>query len=140
MKWYSSLQISDSFSKAIEDASLDVRKHWDKSSADLGFLFVSSQFRQQIVDMWPTIRKELPVKHIIGCTAGGVIGGGHEVEDKAAVSLTVAELPNVNIQPFAVHQENLPESDGSPRPWRELVKSNLEANPQFILLSDPFSI
>src|SRR5204863_162585 len=85
-------------------------------------------------------KRGINVRHLIGCTAGGVIGGGHEVEERPAVSLTVAQLPDVDVTPFVVHQEGLPDPDGGPKPWRDLIGAKAETNPGFVILSDPFSL
>lgn len=140
MKWISTVQVSDSIAQGLRDAVTHLRRQWGDETADLAFLFVSPKFRQELIDLWPLLRRELPVKTVIGCTGGGVIGGGQEIEDKSAVSLTCAQLPNVTVQTFAVRQEDLPESDGSPRPWRKLVNADPDSRPQFVVLSDPFSL
>ncbi len=140
MKWTSTIQISDSFSKAFREAVSHIKTQLGDQPADLGLLFVSPKFRQELVDLWPLLRRELPIRNLIGCTGGGVIGAGKEVEDRTALSLTCAQLPNVKLQPFSLKQEELPESDGSPRPWREMVHVSPDDKPNFIVLSDPFSL
>src|SRR5690349_14222058 len=104
MRWGSTVQISDSFSDGLRKAVEQIKIQLGPEEADLALLFVSWKFREEIVDLWPLLRKEVPAKNIIGCTAGGVIGGGEEVEDKNAVSLTCARLPNVTIGSFGVKQ------------------------------------
>ena len=76
---------------------------------------------------------------LFGCSAGGVIGGGREVENRAGISLTVAHLPGVEMSPFHVEGDDLPDMDAGPNAWE--VALNLSANrePQFLLLVDPFS-
>jgi small ligand-binding sensory domain FIST len=103
-------------------------------------LFVSGHYQKEIAGLWPSLKNDLPFKNLIGCTAGGVIGGGLEEEGHPAVSLTGAVLPKVKISPFHFHQENLPDGDHGPQVWRELVKSDPADNPQFLLLADPFSL
>ncbi|OVE77985.1 hypothetical protein BVX98_01530, partial [bacterium F11] len=140
MKWVSSLHISNSFEKSLRAIGRDLKKKLGRKKANFGFISISYAFREEIVDLWGPMRKELPIETVIGCTAGGVIGGEHEIEDQAAISVTAAILPKVKIQPFHFHQENLPDLDGSPRPWRELVKVTSKAPPSFLILSDPFSL
>ena len=140
MKWISALQKSESLESAFQKMIVDLKKKLGRSKADLGLVFISHEYREEIVDLWSTFRKAVPVKNLLGCTAGGVIGGDHEVEDQAAVSLTAAILPKVKIHLFHVHQDQLPDSDGSPRPWRDLIKAPDGETPKFIILSDPFSI
>ena len=71
----------------------------------------------------------------IGCSAGGVIGGGQGVESVSAVSVFVAILPGANVRTF--HLEVMPTDDraaviGLPEPGRSDDEVAL-------LLADPFS-
>ncbi len=140
MKWYSTLHTSTSLEKSLREAARDVKARLGTDQADLGLLFISSAYRSSAIDLWPVLKEELRIKHLLGCTGGGVIGGGKEIEEQPGVSLTAAVLPDVNITPFSVLQENLPDADGSPKAWRDLVKTSPEQNPSFLILSDPFSL
>lgn len=140
MKWYSTIHTSSSVEKALRAAAQDVRAHLGVREVHLGMVFISGSFRPDIIDLWPVLKHELHVDHLLGCTAGGVIGNGREMEEKPAVSLTVAVLPDVKITPFSVLQDQLPTPDASPRAWRDLVGVSPEDKPSFLILSDPFSI
>jgi len=139
MKWFSSLSTSDSLEEATSQIIKDVKTSFGRLKPDLGLLFVSHSFRGELVDLWPFLRKEFPITNIIGCGAGGVIGGSKEIEGRPAVSLVCASLPHVSVQTFDLTQNQLPSPDGSPRPWRTLV-GEFQDLPHFILISDPFSI
>lgn len=140
MKWASVLHSSSSLESAVAQAAREVKEHLGADRADLGLLFISSGFRAQAVDLWPVLKRELDVRHLIGCTAGGVIGGGQEVEERPAISFTAGHLPGVDVTPFQVNQDALPDPDGGPRPWRDLINVPAEKRPSFIVLSDPFSL
>jgi small ligand-binding sensory domain FIST len=140
MKWASSIQNSASLEKCVRMALDEVKTELGKEPMDLAFLFVSSAYRSELVDLWPVIRNEFKSKFVIGCTGGGIIGGGREIEFKPAVSLIAASLPGVNLYPFLIQQENLPDADQAPKAWRELVKAPADEKPSFILFSDPFSL
>src|SRR6266487_5383581 len=56
---------------------------------------------------------------IIGCTAGGVIGGRHELEDSPALSVWAARLPGVRATPFALDLVELADGYGVTG-WPEL--------------------
>ncbi|MEX2291313.1 MAG: FIST N-terminal domain-containing protein [Mycobacteriales bacterium] len=69
----------------------------------------------------------------IGCSAGGVIGGAHGVEGRAAVSVFAAVLPDVRLRAF--HLEVLTSEEGAaviglPEPDGDDVA---------VLLADPYS-
>jgi small ligand-binding sensory domain FIST len=140
MKWASTIQTSNSFEKSYLAAVAEIKKQLRTKTVDLGILFVSGHYRKEIAALWPSLKSELPFKHLLGCTAGGVIGGGLEEEARPAVSLTAAMLPKVKITPFHFHQDNLPDADHGPNDWKTLVKSTPDENPHFILLTDPFSL
>lgn len=139
MKWFSAIETSK-FDIAMRSLVDQAKKNFGSEQADLGFIFFSPAHRKNIVSSWIQWRNEIPVKTLIGCSAGGIIGGGHEVEDEPAISLTLGTLPQVNIKPFFIKQESLPALDGSPKPWRDLVHTDKDENAQFILISDPFSL
>jgi len=75
---------------------------------------------------------------LLGCSAGGVIGGGSEVEERPAFSLTAAVLPGVDIRPFHIDPRALPDSQDRAG-WETAVRSTARDEPTFLLLPDPFS-
>ena len=54
-----------------------------------------------------------------GCSGGGIIGNGEEVEQQAAFSITCAKMPGVKIQPFYSETKKLPDQDTSLSVWRD---------------------
>lgn len=140
MKWFSTVQSGASLERSLRQAARDVKANMKIDKADLGLLFISASYRAEAVDLWPVLKEELGIKHLLGCTGGGIIGAGHEVEDRPAISLTVADLPDVDIVPFHITQENLPDADTGPKAWRDLVHVGPEKQPSFLILSDPFSV
>ena len=72
---------------------------------------------------------------IIGCTAGGVIGGRHELEDSPALSVWAARLPGVRATPFALDLVELADGYGVTG-WPELDPAERS---DVLLLPDPFS-
>ena len=76
---------------------------------------------------------------VFGCSAGGLIGAGQEVEGQPAVALTVAHLPDVGITPFRVTAKTSPTPDDPPDAWARLVGVTPEMRPGFLILMDPFS-
>jgi small ligand-binding sensory domain FIST len=75
----------------------------------------------------------------LGCSGGGVIGGGEEIERAPGVTLVAARLPDVHLTTFHV-TDPLPDLDGPPDAWERLVGMRLQEEPQFVLLADPFSV
>ena len=139
MKWASSISTEGSIDQAVAEAADDIRTQMDGQPVDLTVLFVSPHFRQHY-DLIPNlVRERLSPGLILGCSGGGIIGGGREVEQKPAFSLTCARLPGVTLQPVYSDTMNLPEGDTSPSVWRDWLGVPVEPVPHFIFLADPFS-
>jgi small ligand-binding sensory domain FIST len=82
------------------------------------------------------VRQNLPGVVLIGCSARSVIGGGREVEGRAALSLTVARLPGVALRPMRVAGDGFPRGIDS---WREHFEIAAVPDPHFVLFADPWS-
>src|SRR5256885_7102404 len=68
----------------------------------LAFLFVAPQFEDELESIVESANASLGGGTLLGCVAGGVIGGGREVEDAPAVSAWAAKLPGVTVRPFTL--------------------------------------
>src|SRR5215204_2759260 len=98
-------------------------------------------FEDAVIECVAGVREALgsgPVT-LLGCSAGGVIGGGEEVERLPAVTLTASRLPDVVVRPFHLDGGALPDLDGPPDSWERLVGAERSQEPQFVLLADPFT-
>jgi small ligand-binding sensory domain FIST len=111
----------------------------DGKSVDLTIIFVSPQFKDKYEEIPKLIRDRISSKHFLGCSGGGIIGGGKEAEQQAAFSMTCANLPDVEIQGIHTDTMKLPDQDTAPSVWREWLGVDVEKNPSFIFLADPFS-
>ncbi len=144
MQWANALSTRPSLEAAVADV-VERAASSLKAPVDLAFVFISSAFTSEYSRLLPLLREQLPqIKVLIGCSGGGVIGmtqrgQTQELEAEPALSLTVAHLPGVNIQPFHVVPEELPDLDSSPDAWIDVMGVPSSPTPQFILLSDPFS-
>jgi small ligand-binding sensory domain FIST len=85
------------------------------------------------------LRQALPHGILIGCSAGGVIGGGREIERRPGLALTVAHLPRVTITPFTIEADALPDQDARPAAWHAALGVLPDPVSHFVLLADPFT-
>src|SRR2546427_348796 len=69
---------------------------------DLAFLFVAPQFEDELESILQSANASLGGGTLLGCVAGGVIGGAREVEDAPAVSAWAATLPGGRVRPFTL--------------------------------------
>lgn len=139
MKWASHLSTQETIEACIEEAAAAVTEQLAGREADLILAFVSPHFRTQYRSIPRLLKDRMPAGLLLGCSGGGIIGGGKEIEQKPAFSLTAAHLPGVDLQAIRSDTQNLPDPDTAPSVWREWLGVDAAKNPNFILLADPFS-
>ena len=83
--------------------------------------------------------EHLGANHVFGCSGGGVIGNGLEIEQRAGVSITAAVLPNVDIKPFHLQADRLPDQDAGPDKWETMIGVQADQDPHFVMVADPYS-
>ncbi len=142
-QWINALSTNPSLEKAIEEV-VDIINERLTSEPDLGIIFISSAFASDFPRLMPILLDKLTLPCIIGCGGGGIVGMKNdyqpqEVEGNPALSLTVVSLPDVEIIPFHVKASDLPDLDGPQNKWWDMIGVGIEQEPNFILLSDPFS-
>lgn len=143
MKWASALSTRPFLEAAVEEVVAQAQETL-QASADLGFVFISSAFASEYSRLLPLLRDKLPNVPLVGCSGGGVIGVTQrgkvlEVEGEPAVSLTLAHLPNVQVKPFHIIGDELPDLDSAPDAWTTLIGVPIADQPQFVLFADPLS-
>lgn len=139
MKWASVISEEADFEASMEECCRELSKQLRKQVPDIVFLFISPHFRLNFLDVPAFVSSRLKAKAILGCSADGIIGSGHEVEQKPAISMTAGVLPGVEVKTFHLINEDLPDLDASPHRWEKAVGVQASTNPQFVLLAEPFS-
>lgn len=139
MLWSSAGSGKRSLAEAIHDAGIAIRERLGGRRPDLVVAFASHHHADSWDRLPAMVEEFLDPRHLLGCSAGGVIGGGHEIEDAPGLSLTAAVLPDVSIRPFSLTDDELPGLDDSPRWWQEAIGVPVEEGTNFLLLPEPFS-
>jgi small ligand-binding sensory domain FIST len=125
MKWASAVSTAEQLDDAIADTTARVRRELGDRAPDLAVVFASPHHASGYDVVPELIGAALEPRTLFGCSAGGVIGGGHEVEDAPGFSLTAATLPDVTITAFHTTEPEAPAVTGPA--------------PQFIVCPEPFS-
>jgi small ligand-binding sensory domain FIST len=132
----SGLSTAGSGALAAESAIGDALGGLAGRRADLIALFIAPQFEGDIPRILERASDRAEDAVIVGCTAGGVIGAGSEIEDAPAIAAWAASLPAIGVQPFRLTFQQDGEHgiiDGlDEMPTRE-------RGDVVIMLSDPFS-
>ena len=145
MKWASAVSDHPQLEEAIQECANSALSSLDGAAPDLAVIFTSMHHHEGF-DYLPALVKQYltpgtgsqPMK-IFGCSGGGIIGNGEEIEQRPALSITVASLPAVEVVGFHLNAESLPDLDAGPSSWEEMVTVSSDQDPQFVMLADPFS-
>ncbi|HYG76379.1 MAG TPA: FIST N-terminal domain-containing protein [Planctomycetota bacterium] len=140
MKWASALSLATQTSVAVDEVVQELRTQLGKAVPDALFVFVSPHHRPAYSTFTKDLIHHLGPRHLMGCSAAGVIGNGHEAEQVAALSVTAAVMPGVDIKALRIEDASLPDLDSGPRSWEEAMGVKASADPHFLVLVDPFSI
>lgn len=143
MQWVSALSTRPSLEAAIAEVTQQAKRSLE-GPADLGLVFISSAFGSEYSRLMPLLQEALRVPAIVGCGARGTIGTNRngeteEVEGDAALSLSLARLPGVEVKTFHISTGEMPDLDSPQDTWVEMLGVPANSQPQFILLADPFS-
>ena len=139
MKWASAISEQASLVSAINECVAAISAQLGDLPCDLAVAFVSADHFNDYDRVPRLIREKLGYPLVLGCSGGGIIGNGMEVEQRSAVSITAANLPGVSLVDFHLEGKQLPDLDAAPQSWEDLIQVTREQEPQFVVLADPFS-
>jgi small ligand-binding sensory domain FIST len=105
--------------------------------ADFALVFFTPTHSATATELVATIADILETDQIIGCSAGGVFGPMHEIEEGPAASLLAARMPGGEIHSFGLDGSNWRERLEAPQVFQESI--GLAEAGLLILLADPFS-
>lgn len=139
MRWASFVSEEPDLEIAVVQASREVLADLGGKQPDLVLVFVSAHHADDYPEVPSELRRFFPEARIVGCSGGGVVGGGREVEHSPALSITAARLPDVRVEPFYLEPD---EADGlarQPENWYERLQIVGSEPAHFVLLPDPYS-
>ena len=139
MKWASTVSDYPDIQKSMSQCIIGIKEEL-RQPPDLMIAFVSSEFSTDY-DKVLELRKEMASDGVlIGCCGNGIIGAGKEIEQHPGFALAGAILPNIFLHTFQVKDTQIPDGDAGPDKWEQLVGLKTIDEPDFVILSDPFSI
>ena len=111
--------------------TLDLGGPAGETTPDLGLVFIDSRFSDDYAAVLARLRAETGVRHLVGASGMGVIGPGHEAEQRPAISLLTLRLPAAEITTLAVDS-----SEQAATALDSLGATRIQA---WLLFADPFS-
>jgi len=138
MRFASALSTTPRLEAAAAAACEAARRDLGDGTVDLAVVFASASYGPDL-DRLPTLVHEaLSPRALLGCSGGGIVGGGREVEGRPALSILVAHLPGAHALVRHVDAADLPSEDVGPRAWTELLGMAPEDARGAIVLPEPF--
>lgn len=125
MRWASTVSDEPVLGRAVSRVAATLRAQLGDVRPDLLAVFVSAHHAAQFEHLPALLAAAFDPGLLIGCSAGGVIGGGREIEQRPGLSVTAAVLPDVELFPFHLQQDT--------------PAGNLPQQSHFVILADPFS-
>ncbi|KAG1678799.1 hypothetical protein FOA52_012839 [Chlamydomonas sp. UWO 241] len=114
------------------------------SAPQLAIVFVTSSMGAEFDQVVPLLRQLLPsLKNIVGCSGYGVIGGGpdgpNEVEGEQGFSLSLGQLPGVDVHVLQTLRSSIPEPSATMQEWSDFVGVPYDTPQEvsFMILADP---
>src|SRR3954447_20140341 len=101
MRWASAISQRVDPRQAVAEAAQSVLSDLG-GSPDVAFLFVSSHHASSYGAIPGWVQAFLSPRHLLGCSATGIVGAGREVERREAISIIAARMPGVELFPFHV--------------------------------------
>jgi small ligand-binding sensory domain FIST len=134
MKWVSAIADEAGFDAALDHAVAGVRESLGGEQADLVLVFASAEHAAH-ADLAARIAAAFPGATVAGCSGGGVIGAGREVEHGAGLALAAARMPGVTITGHRFGG-GMPKAD-TVEAWHEELGFD-DPSASFVVLADPF--
>src|SRR5918996_5213342 len=113
MNWATTISRKTSFEEAVLECAEGASRRLGPGPVSLALAFVTPHFADYYPRLYGLVSRYLEPQAFLGCSGGGVIGGGEEVERAPAVTLAAARLPGVGLTPLRVDGP-LPNLDGPP--------------------------
>jgi small ligand-binding sensory domain FIST len=105
--------------------------------ASLAFAFVTPDYLPFLEEFIETVRLHGHVPEVVGCTAGGLVGTGLELEDKPGFSLLFLHLPKTKLHLVPLSQAEV-ETAGDASFWPAQTGVSPDDVDGWILLANPF--
>jgi len=137
-RWASSVSDAADIADAVAQTVSDIRRQLGGDQCDVVIAFASPHHAAHYQSI-PAFVQEGLGGQFFGCSGGGVIGGGREVEARPGFSLSAAVLPRVKVLPFHLTDADLAALGARAERWEERLGVEAAEDPQFVLLPDPFS-
>ena len=140
MQWSSAVSDKFSLTEAFAEAASSIHQDLGEATPDLVVAFVSAHHSPEYESLPKLVGDHFGETIFLGCSGGGVIGAGTEIEQTPGFAICAARLPGVQLSSFHIENDALPDGDAPPEEWAALLKTPWGQEADFLILADPFSV
>jgi small ligand-binding sensory domain FIST len=140
MSWASAIGLGARLEEAIAEAAEQLAGESGGSRHNLSIAFVSASYGAAIEKLPQLLRPVTGGSLLIGCNAGGLIGGGSEEEEEPGIALLCGRMPDAVLACQHLEQATLPSLSAPREKWWRLLDLGPESEPSFVLLADPTTL
>ncbi|HEX7589118.1 MAG TPA: FIST N-terminal domain-containing protein [Anaerolineae bacterium] len=137
MKFASAITTERDVDSAAATLTDEIHAQVDLPELDFAMSFFSADFAAVAASGADRLNTTLNPRVLIGCTSEGVIGKTEEIENRPAIALVAAHLPDVNLVPFTLNSDDW-DTLGDTAGFRALIAAPPDTR-LIIMLADPFS-
>jgi small ligand-binding sensory domain FIST len=137
MAWASAIGLGARLADAVAEAAEQLGAEPGDERFDLAIAFVSGAYGSAIEKLPQLLHPYVGDAMLLGCNAGGLIGGGSEEEDEPGIALLCGRLPDTVLGCIHLEQATLPPLSTSRERWWRLLDLDPEAEASFLMLADP---
>ena len=138
MRFAAALSTNPSLAEACTEAALAARQQLEGDRVDLCVVFVAANYpepeRSAVL-----LADAVDPRCLVGCTGGGILGAGREIEGRPAVSVVLARLPGVTLHAAHWTDADLPSADAPPSAWSAGLGMAAAEAKGILVLPEPFS-
>src|SRR6185295_10894410 len=140
MSFTSAIGLGARLDAAVTEVAEQLHGESTEASHDVAIAFVSAAYGSAIEKLPQMLRPHLGDCLLLGCNAGGLIGGGSEEEEEPGVALLCGRLPDAVLTGIHLEQATLPPLSASRENWWRLLDLDPESEASFLLLADPATL
>lgn len=124
MQFHSALATGAELEAACRQAAASIRQGLGPGPIDVAMVFASPRYGANI-DRLPVLMHDLlGARTQFGCSGAAVADGAQVLENRHAIAVLAGRLPGARVDAVAIGAGDLPDADGPPDGWRNLLPAS----------------
>ena len=138
-RWASASSAASNFEVAVDAVISRIRDELGTLRPHILFAFISGAHKVNFPLLGRRLNQEFSGTFLIGCSGGGVIGGGEELDLDTGISLLAGFTPRVEWEPIYLRNGREGEEYASAAHLEDTFGNDLNTARGLILLPEPYS-